>query len=302
MNLRKIIVIIFLVTLFFYKFAFANPILDPPFDYIADPEDVVIKFTFFSIIFYLITGFVESIVYIMFFCNMEISKFKLLGISFKINFLTFPITQFIVLAYYYIVSSNQNYYLTSYYFNRVSRDFRTQNFSEFIISICAITFLILLSLLIFYKLRNKFNSSFFEKSLIIIFITSSALILSDIILFLIFNKIIGDNNFNYLSNCMQLKISNFGIMKNIITKYHFNFFQHYINIFIEISVTICEFFLIKHYVLKFINKTYNQSIILLCAIFANVVSLLIGDFFIYYFRIYLTYHNMLKFERFLYFF
>ena len=70
-------------------------------------------------------------------------------------------------------------------------------------------------------------------------------------------------------------------MKELITRYHFNFFQHHINVFLEILVIICEFFMIKHYIFKLENKRFDELKILICAIFANVFSLLIGDLLIY---------------------
>jgi len=293
--MRKIFFPIFIGILFFYNFAFANPVYYVPHDYVADPADVLIKFSFFSLIFYIITAFVESITYFIFLSNLAISKINLLKISFKINLLTFPLTQMFVMIYYYIVMANKNFFINRY------ASYRFPVFWELAVSIGTIVILIFIGFIFYYRYSKKYCLNILEKRLVFVFITTLAIVLADIFLFLIFENFYNKLHFDFFSNFIQFEIGSYKVMESLATRYHLNFFKHYINIFLEILVAISEFFLLKHYIFKLKNNNLTDSRILTCVIFANVFSLLTGDLLMYIYRDYFEFSKF-NLDHLLYFF
>ncbi len=271
----------FTLTAFFIFFSpsasYANPIVYPPYGYITDASEVVVYFIQTCLVFYFVTAYLESIAYNIIFDGTVFSRLELIKTVFKINLMTYPATQLIVLVYYAIVKANENIYLEPYYFDSINANFRWQYPYELAVSIFAIFLIFVTGLLLYNELKNALKWNRLEKYLAVTMVTVSSFVFADILLYLTVDKIAGINFFNYLSNSIQASICGFKTMSLLIRKYHFHFFRHYMYFLIEIIVTITEFFLLKKYLSDLKKPVIEDKKILICVVLANFFSLAGGE-------------------------
>lgn len=259
----------------------ANPIALPPVGWMADPSVVAMNMIAASILLYFVAIFIEGLTNAVILNRLEVRKYDLFIATAKINFLVFPLTQLVVLTYYYIVKSNQKYYLEPYYFDSINEFHRYPFASEFAFSFAILAITIAICLALRKKIVEKWQPCSLERKLSAVLAISAALILSDIIAYSIVKTAGSSGEFNHLSNFIQYRLGTPKIMQELITRYHFYFFEHYIIIPLEIVVIIVEYFLLKRFISSAFERSPGDAAILSASIFSNTLSLALGSVLLY---------------------